>query len=328
MYDEAGKFSSSLDLFPRDLNVSSRKRAPRTGDQWTLRAPMLALRNPDQAIGLPPGTILQPTIFVRNTTAKSVSAQIAMNWRGSSGSGQAKLPELQIPPFATRQLQVGPMQMLQIPDEAHWALVSLTTSAMKDDLIAIAASRDGSGRYGLEAKFTGGHGGDFTGGEWDVDTNRNAIAAVTNIGTRPADALLTLYYDGGAQKYELQQTIAPGDQMWVNLAQIVQKRLPDRNGNTLPVDVGSVTYSLRDLTPAGHSLIANELAVDSTFGPNVSPNCPDCCSADIDVSFDPLSLTLLPGDIDPLDVIVDGNALGLPGAESHWLAPAPARGGK
>ena len=104
-----------------------------------------------------------------------------------------------------------------------------------------------------------------------ADVNHNALAAITNIGTKPTDALLTLHYDGGKKRYELQQTIAPGDQMWVNLNQLIRNRVPDRKGNVLPVDLQSVTYELRDLTPAGHGLIANAMALDSSFGSQATP---------------------------------------------------------
>jgi hypothetical protein len=300
MYDEAGKFSALLDMFPRDFNASLRERAGKDAKQWILRAPMLALRSPDPAVGLPAGTVLQPTIFVRNTTSKRISAQIALNWRGPSGGGQAKLPELQLAPFATQQLQIGAMEkLLQIPDNAHWALVSLSTNALPDDVIAMASSRDKTGRYGVEAKFIGGQGGYFAGGEWQIDANHNAIAAITNVGIKATDALLTLHYDGGKQKYELQQTIAPGDQMWVNLAQLVRQRIPDRKGNVLPVDVSTATYDVRDLTSGSHSLIATEVGVGGVYGSQVIPDCAECCGGE-SPAFDPGLVDLFIGDTDPL----------------------------
>jgi len=206
MYNEAAKFSASLEMFRRDPNATLRERAGKDAKQWTIRAPMLALRTPDPAIGLPPGTVLQPILFVRNTAAKNVAAEITLNWGGSSGKGEARLPELQLAPFATQQLPISAVQkQLGIPDSAHWALVSLTTAA-PDDLIAIASSRDASGRYGTETKLTGGLGDYFAGGEWRTDANRNQIISVTNSGNKATDALLTLHYDNGEKKYEMQQT--------------------------------------------------------------------------------------------------------------------------
>ncbi len=89
--------------------------------------------------------------------------------------------------------------------------------------------------------------------------------------------------------------------MWVNLAQLVRQRVPDRKGGVLPLDVGSVTYDLHDLTPRGHNLIANELAVNNTFGSGVIPDCPECCSSGSPF-FDPDSLDLFIGGTDPVAV--------------------------
>jgi len=74
-----------------------------------------------------------------------------------------------------------------------------------------------------------------------------------------------LHYDNGEKKYEMQQTIQPGHQMWVNLSQLVRQRIPDRTGNALPVDVSSDLlqqqsvpvrdgYALRDDSPANRRI--------------------------------------------------------------------------
>src|ERR1700680_2930202 len=120
---------------------------------------MLALSAPDAAAGFLAGTVLQPTIFVRNVTAKKAAASISLTWRGDSGKGRVKLPELSLAPFETRQIQVGAMQkQLGIPADAHWALVTLTTSAMPDELVAVASSYDATLRYGMQAPFYSGLG--------------------------------------------------------------------------------------------------------------------------------------------------------------------------
>lgn len=299
-YDETSKFSALMEIFSRDPNATLSARAGPNAKLWTMRAPMLALRNPDPALAMPQGTVLQPAILVRNTTAKNIVADIALSWRGDSGQGQVKLPGLQLAPFATQQLQIGALQkQLGIPDDGRWALVTLTTTALPDDLIAIASSRDQSGRYSIETSFAGGSGSFFAGGELQADDNHNAIAAITNTGTKATNALLTLHYGHGRKKYELQQTIAPGDQMWVNLAQLIRNRVADRKGNILPLDVNSVTYDLRDLTPGGHSLTANALAVDNSSGSLVDPNHLSCCGDD-GASWDPGSF----------DLVIDGTDFG------------------
>src|ERR1700674_1214217 len=64
--------------------------------------------------------------------------------------------------------------------------------------------------------------------------------------------------------------------MWINFSNLVRQRVPDRTGNFLPTDLNSVTYDLKDLTPGGHSLIANDLAVNTALGQAI-PACPSCC---------------------------------------------------
>lgn len=305
VYDETSKYSASLELFRRDPNATLAERSGRDAKHWTMRAPMLALHNPDPALALPRGTELQPTIFVRNTTAKSITADMALTWRSDSTKGQVKLPNLQLAPFATQQIQIGPMQqLLQIPADAHWALVSLTTAALPDDLIAVATSIDASGRYNLDTRFAGGIGGHhFAGGEWSADANHNQLMAVTNTGQKTTNALLTLHYDKGEKKYELQQTIAPDDQMWINLSQLIRNRVADRNGNTLPVDVKTVTYELRDLSPGVGNLHVGALALDNTFGFSaIPPPCPSCCPL-VSIAFDSGFLDLPVGTTDPVGIV-------------------------
>ena len=51
---------------------------------WTLRAPMLALSNPDPALAFPPGTTLHPQLFVRNTTGKPNQRRCSFQLAGGS----------------------------------------------------------------------------------------------------------------------------------------------------------------------------------------------------------------------------------------------------
>src|SRR5262249_13186860 len=89
--------------------------------RWALWAPMLALRVPDPPLSLPAKTLLQPTIFLRNTTGNLVPAKIGLSWSSNAGKGQVELPQLDLASFATRQLRIGDMQkQLGIPDDAHW----------------------------------------------------------------------------------------------------------------------------------------------------------------------------------------------------------------
>jgi hypothetical protein len=126
----------------------------------------------------------------------------------------------------------------------------------------------------------------------------NTLATVTNGGSKATAARLTLHYDDGRQKYEMQQTIQPGGQMWVNFADLIHNRTPDRQGNLLPADLASATYDVQDLSPGLGSLAPASLAVDNTLGSQVNPDYPDCCGA-VYPGWDPDAFVL---EVDGIDV--------------------------
>ena len=289
MYDESTGSSSSLVMFGRNpaADRNSRQRAGGQSNQWTAYAPMLALQTPDPALGLPAGTESQPTILVRNTTPVNVSANITLSWRGDSGRGQAKLPQFGLAPFATQQFQIAAMQkQLGIPDDAHWAMATLSGMASRNELIAVASSSDVSGRYNLATPFSDNVGGSFAGGEWRVDTNHNHIIAVTNSGQKPADALLTLHYDNGGKSYKMQQTIQPGDQMWVDLANLTRHPIPDRDGNVFPATAAVGTYDIQEVSTRNGELVPGALALDTSFGFQAIPATQKCCGYS-DITWNP-----------------------------------------
>jgi hypothetical protein len=92
-----------------------------------------------------------------------------------------------------------------------------------------------------------------------------------------ADALLTLHYDNGQKTYEMQQAIQPGDQMWVNVAELIQKRTADRKGNALPADLAFGTYEVKDMGSDPGGITVGSLALDKTFGYHSAVASPDCC---------------------------------------------------
>ncbi len=290
-YDEAAKTSSFLKMFDRDPAATLRERVgPGDSRPWTMWAPMLALRNPDPTLGLPTGTVLQPTVFVRNATAKTLLVRLALTWRGDSGKGKAKLDEFRMGPFETHQIQIGAMQTQpSIPTSAHWGLVTISSNGAPDDLVAIAASYDATGRYGMETPFSDNLGAHFAGGEWRVDANHNELISLTNGGSHTTDALLTLYYDNGTKKYELQKRIQAGDQMWINVGELIHNRMPDRTGSVLPSEVYSGTYELNELGGGpSANLMLSSLPVDGASGGQNHPPLPTCCGfPSYSVSFVP-----------------------------------------
>src|SRR5581483_6422614 len=105
----------------------------------------------------------------------------------------------------------------------------------------------------------------------------NSIVAVTNAGTKLTTARLTLHYNSGAADYVIEQPILPGDQMWLNFADIIRTSKPDKNGRVLPASLNSGTYDLREINGERFgSLFEGKLIVDKTYG-HLTYGCMICC---------------------------------------------------
>ncbi len=155
LFDEKAGFSAILKMFDYDPKgrIADRDRAG-TG-VWTLRAPLLALSNPDPALAFPAGTILQPQLFIRNTTARPLTASLSFNWRSDANTGRARGPVLHLRPFETQRVDVAALQDGKVlPQDAHWASVTLTTDSQPREVIAVAASYDQTLRYGAQTPFS------------------------------------------------------------------------------------------------------------------------------------------------------------------------------
>ena len=88
------------------------------------------------------------------------------------------------------------------------------------------------------------------------------------------------------------QTIGPGEQMWLNFADLIHHGVPDRKGNMLPADVTSGTYDLEDLKPGlGGNLIEGKVALDKTFG-HLTYGCLTCCGYTPYLSPNPVNVTV------------------------------------
>jgi hypothetical protein len=279
LYDETSGFSALMKMFDHDPEAKLEEHVFGGNTVWTTWAPMLALQNPDPALALPAGTQLRPQILIRNTTAQPQTANVTFMWRNESSKGVSTLAVLRLRPFETHLIDVQALQQTKrIPVDARWALVEVSSATAKpDDLMAIASSYDSTGRYGAQTPFSDQLADYWVGGEFEVDATHNSLMAVGNGGKKPADALIIFHYNHGQSHYEVEQTIAPGDQLWLDLGKIIRGQLPDRKGATFPVDLTSGTYDIRQVKGAGNpSLFEGKIIVDKTYG-HLTYGCVGCC---------------------------------------------------
>jgi hypothetical protein len=255
---------------------------------------MLALSSPDPALGLPAGTILQPKVFVRNTSTKTYTAHIRFNWRSATAAGKTAPIDLLLKPNAAQAVDVAALQAQKlIPADAHWAAVVLSAPIQPDELLAVAASYDQSGRYGAQTPFSDQLAFHWEGGMWQVDSTHNSLITATNGGSQAVQAELTILYNHGSSQYKVEQTLAPDEQMLVDLGKLIRNQVPDKDGHTLPPDLTSGAYRLRDLTDtAVGNLYEGKVIVDKTYG-HAAYGCGICCGyVDALMGYDPLGVAV------------------------------------
>jgi hypothetical protein len=292
LFDEAAAFSAILKMFDHDPNAKLEQRDFARTSVWTLRAPMLALSNPDPALAFPPGTTLRPQLFIRNSTSKPVDAALRFNWRADSASGKAAGPALRLNPYETRRIDVAALQNSGLlPKQANWTSVTLTTNGLPDEVMAVAASYDDTLRYGAQTPFSDQLSFQWEGGMWEYDAYHSSIITAGNGGTKPARAAFTIFYNQGTEKYELEQTLQPDEQMWIDVGKLIREHVPDKNGKTLSPDITSGSYEIRDLTDIGAvSLFEGKVIFDKTYG-HAAYGCANCCDfTNVALDANPLSV--------------------------------------
>jgi ferredoxin len=110
----------------------------------------------------------------------------------------------------------------------------------------------------------------------------------------PTQAAFTIVYNQGTQKYELEQTLQPDEQMWIDIGKLIRENVPDKSGKTLPADLSAGSYDIRDLTNHGiGSLFEGKVIYDKTYG-HVTYGCGVCCGYQPPVFWwDPLGISFL-----------------------------------
>src|SRR6266481_6921577 len=301
-YETAG-FSAILKMFDYNPNAKLEERDYARTAAWTLRAPMLALSNPDPALAFPPGTTLLPQLLLRNTTAKPIDATVRFNWRSAASTGKAPGPAMRLAPYETRRIDVAALQGAAIlPKEANWTSVIITTNSKPDELMAVAASYDSTLRYGAQTPFSDQLTFRWEGGMWEYDPYHSSIITAGNGGTKPTQAAFTIFYNQGAQRYDLEQTLQPDEQMWIDVGKLIREQVPDKNGKTLPLDLTMGSYEFRDLTNTGvGTLFEGKVIYDKTYG-HVAYGCAACCGyAQPYVWYDPLGIPFGAGTAQGID---------------------------
>lgn len=117
----------------------------------------------------------------------------------------------------------------------------------------------------------------WAGGMWHADPTHNTFITTGNRGSDPTTAEATLFYNGGKDKYRVEKKLAPGEQLWLDVGEVLRDQVPDSDGHTMPPDTMAGSYELRDLDHAYvGQLYEGKLVIDKTYG-HAAYGCGSCC---------------------------------------------------
>jgi hypothetical protein len=243
-----------------------------------LRAPMMALRQPAASLAYPKDTVLNPRLFVRNAGQDKLQVVAAIHWRSEIGEGTYKYPALSISSNTVSVMDLGLLQDSgAIPANANWANVTLSYTGKGADVVPVAISYDSKERYGLQSPFTEGTNRMFKGGMWHVDSTHNTIITTGDGGSENTKAQITLFYNSGKGRYRIEKLLLPGQQVLLDIGQLIRNQTPDSDGNVIPPETMTGSYELRDLGHPGVGLLyEGKLTIDKTYG-HASYGCGTCC---------------------------------------------------
>jgi len=270
VFDEVTGLAAIMKLFDRDPDDKPTNHV--------LRAPMMALSQPDYGLGFPNGTRLIPHVFLRNAGVTQMQVALTVDWRSETQTGELAPPALTLSPGEVRVVSLmEPQKSGQIPANANWGVVNLSYAGRRADLVAVATSYDQNHRYGLQTPFSENVSQKWAGGMWHVDSTHNTLITTGNAGTEPTTAEVTLFYNGGKRRYRLQKMLPPGQQLWLDVGRLIHDQLPDSDGNTLAPDTMTGSYELRDLDhQTVGQLYEGKLVIDKTYG-HAAYGCGTCC---------------------------------------------------
>jgi len=147
VFDEVTGFAATMKLFYREPDDKI--------ESHLLRAPMMALIQPDRTLAFPRGTTLNPRIILRNAGSRSTQVSLSVDWRTGGKSGNFPFPRLTLSPGQVRVVSLAEYQKAgQIPSDASWGVVNLGYVGRSADLVPIAISYDEDNRYGLQTPFS------------------------------------------------------------------------------------------------------------------------------------------------------------------------------
>ena len=254
----------------------------------------------DPMMGFPDALRFEPYAYFRNIGDSAIHLSSSLYYDHNGKARSSAFPELLIPPHQSRELAIS--EALRGIDASSVTLAYSYTGT-PNALIAATGSVDQTGNYVFEVEPRGvSQTASKSAIYWLMGNGFDTMYSLWNPSNQPQDLLLTFRY-GVGQTYEHPMHLQPSGTAMVDIMQLAQMGMPDRNGHELPLSAteGSLIVS------AGNGSEYDPISVavaGGIYNPKTATCNPTCETCNGCASF--------PSNLTP-------NPFGEPVANSGWL---------
>ncbi len=254
----------------------------------------------DPMMGFPENLRFEPYAYFRNIGDSAIRLSSSLYYDHNGKAQSSAVPELLIPPHQSRELAIS--EVLRGIDAGSVTLAYSYTGT-PNALLAATGSVDQTGNYVFEVEPRGvGETASKSAIYWLVGNGFDTMYSLWNPTKTQQDLLLTFRY-GVGQTYEHPVHLAPNGTAMVDIKQLAEMGMPDRNGHVLPLSATEGSLILSAGNGSEYHPISVALA-GGIYNPKTATCNPTCETCN--------GCTSIPPSLTP-------NPFGEPVANSGWL---------
>lgn len=191
----------------------------------------------DPMLSFPAGTVFTPFSVIRNISDSSVSVKPHLFWMEAGKARSAALNGFALPPQQTRTLDVAAL-LAEGGLQSFNGSVNLTLDVQGKEHSVLVASGSVDQRktyvfQGVPRAIQQSQAKTIS--YWSTGNGDDTMVTVWNPADEAQDFIFTLYFSGG--DYEFPIHLEPRATRMLNISEIIQNQIPDRNGNIIPASV-------------------------------------------------------------------------------------------
>ena len=220
-----------------------------------------------------------PHIFLKNTSANSVSARPRFLPLSGEGKGVVELPLITLEPNAVKEVDLTPLvNAAKNRTDLDAVSVQIINSGEKGSLIGAANfTNNVTGiDYDIPLKDSGTSQSSAGGYPIRLDDDYTTNLSINNVGDKAGQFTIQVNYNGGL--YALYpQTLAPGETAVFDFRKIRDEQIPDSSGKLLPKDL-TVAQIRWSMIGSGQTRMIGRSEIVSKSGKvSSSYSCNVCC---------------------------------------------------